>query len=857
MSKFQKLISSLVAATITASMFASVSFASVPSDVAGTEFENEATVLGALEIMVGDAGTGTFRPNDTIIRSEVAKVGVALLGLSDVADSSAQTSMYPDMDESHWANGFVNTATAQELVIGDDTGLFRPNDKIKYSEAVAILVRALGYTPQADSKGGYPSGYIATANSIGLSKGVSASQDKLISRGEVARLAYNSLTIKLMEQTGFGSNINYEITDKTLLTDKLNAELVTGKVEVVGSSALTGSDPLEKNQIQIDGKIYGMGKADVRNILGLTVDAYVTKKSSGKTQSLLAVIPADGKNTVLTVNADNIEKIENTGSAMALYYFADADKSKKSTKANIESDAIVMYNGKTADKEKFAVIDSGSIVLLDSDGNSKYDIVFVNETVNYVVDDVYTSSNRITDKYNMGTLELDTEADDKTVILEKGNESITVADLNEWDVITVTKSEDEELIYATVVQNSIKGKVSEKDEENVYIDGKKYKVAANYTESLGLGTEGTFYLDYEGKIAAFDGKTVKSDNYAFLESAALSTGMDKVLQLKLFTKEGNTEILSTPAKVRVNSQTGLTPAEALEKIGSEKQLITYETNSKGLVTRINTHITSDGIDTDSFVMNLKEDNVVYRASSSKLIGSDMNVTVGSETIIFDIPQNGSIDEYAIRDKSIFTDGGLYNVMVYDMTEDYKAGVIIVTNSDAKADEDSAIAVIDKITKTSNEDGETVYKLYALSRGKEITYVSANENTFVKNGGELLAKGDIIQYRTNAKNEIDAVTVLFDASKKDVEFKNEISENLTTVYGKITKKFSDSINVQVADGKAENYSIENVTVYVYDSSLSKKYLTVGDTSDLEKFDNDGGRVFIRIYKDTVKEIVVVK
>ena len=79
MFKFKKLISSVVALSMTASIAASTVFASVPSDAQGTKFEEAADVLGALKIMVGDANTGNFRPNDSIIRSEVTKVGVALM----------------------------------------------------------------------------------------------------------------------------------------------------------------------------------------------------------------------------------------------------------------------------------------------------------------------------------------------------------------------------------------------------------------------------------------------------------------------------------------------------------------------------------------------------------------------------------------------------------------------------------------------------------------------------------------------------------------------------------------------------------------------------------------------------------
>ena len=215
MFKFRRLISSVVALSMTAIMCATTAFAAIPSDVEGTKYEEAADVLGALEIMVGDAQTGNFRPDDAIIRSEVTKVGVAVMGLLDVAQNSNYATKYPDVVSNHWANGFINVATDQGLVEGDDVGTFRPDQQIKYSEAVAILVRALGYAPQAEAKGGYPSGYLVTASNIGLTKGVSATADQLISRGAVAQMAFNALTINLMEQTGFGSDINYEVVDKT------------------------------------------------------------------------------------------------------------------------------------------------------------------------------------------------------------------------------------------------------------------------------------------------------------------------------------------------------------------------------------------------------------------------------------------------------------------------------------------------------------------------------------------------------------------------------------------------------------------------------------------------------------------
>ncbi len=856
MIKFRKLISHLAISSICASMFTISAFARVFPDVKDSNLEDAAEVLSALEIMVGDKDTGLFRPADPIKRSEAAKVGVALVAMSEAASNSAHISKYPDVAKDHWANGFINVATAQKLVVGDTSGTFRPDDQIKFSEAVTIIIRALGYEPQAMSRGGFPSGYIQTANSIGLTKGLSVNQDALISRKEVATLAYNALKINLMEQTSFGTNVSYEVTDKTLLKDKHGVELVTDKVAAVGASTLESESALSKGEIKIGSTVYSVGDTDVRNSLGHTVDAYIKKVQGAKRQTLIALVEADGKNNSVTVGAEEISKIENSLSGMALHYYTDKDHAK-TIKASLTGDAQVIYNGKSASKDKFAMIDSGFIKLLDSDGDSKYDIVFVNETKNYVAYKIFPTTNKITDKYNMGTLILDFDDETKTVVLEKGGKKVTLKDLKEWDIITVTKSEDEKLIYAEVIRDSVKGKITEKDDTHIYIDGEKYKIASNYPSALTLGTEGTFYLDAEGKVSAFDGKSARSTNYAYLEGIELSQGLERVLKLKLFTKDGEMVTLSGADKLKINGRTGLSGAQAIEIIGRDKKLITFEKGTDGKITEINTYTEALSPDETKFTLNFTETDAVYRASSSKLVASDMTVTIDSSTLVLSIPSSGSEKDYAVKDKTFFLDSHLYDIMVFDMTEDYRAGAVIVTDAEEKADESSPIAVVDSITTIKDSDGETVHKLYAYSEGKKITLTSKDKLTFVKEGSTLLSKGDIIQYKNDTSGKTVKISLLFDSRDKTTEFKTDISDDLTVVYGKVTKMFSDSVNIKVSESSPENYDIENATVYVYDSGASKPKVSVGKASDIGLYENDSSRVFVRIYRGEVKEITVVK
>lgn len=853
MSNFKRFVSTMATTAILATAITVPSFAAVPNDVIGTEYEEAAKVLGAFDIMVGDAGTGLFRPGDPIKRSEVTKVAVALKGLTNAANASG-TTKFPDVESGHWATGFINVGTSEGLIIGDDKGNFRPDDNITYAEAVTILVRALGYEPQAQSKGGFPTGYLVTGNSTGLTSGInvaSARSSQTVTRGDIAQLAYNSMNINLMEQTGFGSNEKYEITDETLLTSKLNAKLIQGRVTAVGNAALDGSG-VDRGEIEIGGKVYKTGSADVRNVLGLQVDAYVVDNSSSKDNNTLkAVVPTAGKNNITTIKADDVDSISDSGSNKVISYH----NGNKKSKITIADNSIVVYNGKAGSFDDIKEIESGTIMIHDYSKNEK--IVFINETQNYVVDEVTTASNRVIDKYSKPALTLDPDDESVTYVIEKDNKEIEVSDLKEWDVITLTQSKDKTLIYGSVINNTVEGKVTEKNDENIYINDKEYEVASNYPYDLSVNDEGVFFLDAEGKVAAFDEKDLVERDYAYLADIGIKTGLNSILEVEIFTMDGEVKQLIAASKIKVNGKTYSSVSSALDAIGSKGQLITFELNSKGEISRIEKSVSSEDIDEDEFILNFSENEVEFNSKTSKLMADAMNVRVNENTVVFDIPSDAKdSQDYSIGDKSFFSDGSKYDIIVYDVTEDLTAGVVVVTSSENKASEESSAIIVEKLTKSKDENGDTIEKLYGYQNGERVTFTS--DDGIFRKGSLNLEKGDIIQIKADAKGNAKAVSLLFDMDKNTNEFSKEISDDLTVEYGKVTKKFTNSFNLSVNDSAAKNYSIGDAKVYVVDTEKTSGSVSVGDSSDIQKYDSaKEERVFVRVYKGEVKDIVIIK
>lgn len=824
------------------------SFAAIPSEASGTRFEEAVAVLSSLNIMNGDEN-GLYRLDDTIIRSEVTKMAVTALGMQDAADTAKGADDFDDVNADHWANGYIHVAVSLGLVEGDGDGNFRPNDEITYREAVAIMVRAAGYETKAEKLGGYPSGYLSVATENKMTKNVEGGTNDPISRGDVAILTNNTLETNKMEQTGFGSIPVYEVTDKTLLSDNLETEKFTGQVTAVGGAALGSHESVSENSIKIDDKVYP-ASGSYGNLLGYNVTCYAKKTGAGDTEVILA-LPIKSKNKTLDISSDLFVSLTKKSSLDAVEYYAD-DKTSKTSTAVIADGAQLIYNNRSTEynTDLIDLTDKQAyMTMLDTDSDSKYDIIFVTEYKNIIVD--YVSSNKVTGK-------------DKTVIrfdnddyaLYLGSEEAKPEDLKEWDVLSVAESVDKSYreIYAT--RNTIEGKVESKSDDGCTINGKFYKLSPDCTESITLGMNAVFCLDASGKIAAVKSESNISDSYAYLTNAYRSQSGDNVL-IKITDKSGKKADLMLNDKIKLNSS-NVTDDAALEALTSDgkvvKQLITYEKNSSDKITSINTaddNSEAGTANTERFTLNAKLEDAVYLSSTGKL----GNIRISDSTIVFDISDESNI---VITDKKVFENNQTYSGMVYDMSESFTAGVVVLTDTAFKANTSAPAAVVKKIAVGTDSDGDERDMVTLLVDGKEETLFAADIDTLNKSEGKIAA-GDVIQYKTDSEGRIAGIRVLLDINSKSDEFVSEKENDMQLVYGKVTKRFDGSVNISVNDEKEVNYNVsKDAKVYSVDSTKTKNNISVVSFDDITAYDEDeNNRLFIRIYEDEVKELVIVK
>lgn len=173
--------------------------------------------LVSLSILKGNED-GDLLLDKTVTRAEMAVVICRLLALEDTAIKNVPTApLFLDVDETHWAAGYIDIVKAYKIVNGYPDGTFRPEGEVTFAEAIKMLVATCGYLPKAEQMGGYPMGIIAVATQTGITKGVPFAQDKPATRGDVALLVQNSLDVPFLVQTGFGAYEEYLVnSDMTL-----------------------------------------------------------------------------------------------------------------------------------------------------------------------------------------------------------------------------------------------------------------------------------------------------------------------------------------------------------------------------------------------------------------------------------------------------------------------------------------------------------------------------------------------------------------------------------------------------------------------------------------------------------------
>ena len=141
---------------------------------------------------------GSFQPNGTVTRAQMAKmIYVLRTGNSDASAYNDEKSSFTDIN-GHWARGYIKYCQSLGIIAGKSNTKFVPNEKVSAQEAAKMLLVTLGYNAQkAGLVGtGWASKTNALADENGLLDDVNTSFTAACPRQYAAQLIYNAIDAK-------------------------------------------------------------------------------------------------------------------------------------------------------------------------------------------------------------------------------------------------------------------------------------------------------------------------------------------------------------------------------------------------------------------------------------------------------------------------------------------------------------------------------------------------------------------------------------------------------------------------------------------------------------------------------------
>ena len=813
-----------------------VSFAEAYTDVTESSAYYEAVEsLSKLGIVTGYED-GTYKPEETVTRAEMAALIARIQGYEETAKANANT-VFTDVPSTYWASGYVAQANGQGIINGYGDGTFGPDDAVKYEEAVKMIMATLGYTPYAMNNGGYPTGYLAAAQFYGVTKGVSnAVTGTGANRGTIAQLLANAIDTPIMGQSKWSTDgsVEYTIYDgkdnnsyKTLMSENLDVVKLKGvvkttsvlsiekdnvidndtaakiKVDVTGNYDSNNKDFKFDNDGVYEGETeFLVGESDADDYLGMAVILYVRENDDNEYEVIS--IAADGtKNDIVSFTLDQFDDLDYTkdksGDIKSTYvkYFKNTTDSS-SIKKQLSDKYVVTLNGAIATditNVLGTVVESagkskkgGLVTLIDNDGKTGYDVVMVEVAATAVVDEIgdetvsFKESTDIPGSGSISNLDVEEDADDTVVDIIKDGKAIAYTDLKEWDVLSIVAPNDNNTGYikVDVISNPVTGQITSDKTSKTSDTGKAYKI------------DGKFYDVAEGSyktkgLAVNDAGIFYIDKYgkiaAFSEDSSVATGVAGTYGYVFNT-------LVTDKNMDKEVQVKLITANGAE-------LLTFASSVNVNLANGNkaTFKTSDITDADVKADDATQNGFKVTDLRGQVVKYTKNSSGSLKTIVF-ANYNDNFESVSYTSATETYDADNYRLGKYI---DKDAKVFFINKSDA--DKCSLGTPAD----LSDNNTYKVLKFYADSK--------ADENNIV-----------VIEGNTNTSSKSTSLAVITAAATGKDENDSEI---MTLSY--------------IVDGTVVNDvdTIDDVDIVTDDNSVEAKELTPGDIVRIKT--NSAGKI----------------
>ena len=500
-----------------------LAFACAFTMFAGAAFTDEADIavkddvvdtLVALGVVNG-YDDGSFKPNGTVTRAEMAKmIYVLRTGNSDASAYNDDKTSFTDIN-GHWARGYIKYCQSLGIIAGKSSTIFAPNATVTAQEAAKMLLVTLGYN--AEKAGLTGTGWASKTNALadenGLLEDVNTSFTAACPRQYAAQLIYNTIFAPaVVWRDDAYTNENAAGRDNKTIGEKfMGLKKTVGIMDTFAKTS--GKDTYEMTITDVNTADSSVGclTSFTKIVKDYSDMKHSTVKVLYKSKDEVYGVFATDDNTVqdgvlADLKMDGSSKVKLDGT---MY---DLAKKNGVEATSVYVDGVLQTTGSanttisawvTANAEGNTTYEKGSYVKLSAtDGYSNYSVLEVTtypvKKVTYVGSDYVTAGVKYEDDND--NIDADIKKDDYAEISAKGN----YAD----DKGVVAKAEVVEGKITSTKTNS-SGNINK-----VVIDGTWYKTNAAKTgdsasRAYFYDTATVFVMYKTDDYKVVSGKTVK------------------------------------------------------------------------------------------------------------------------------------------------------------------------------------------------------------------------------------------------------------------------------------------------------------------------------------------------------------
>ncbi len=722
-------------------------------------------------------------------------------------DGSFKDIYFTDVDSRHIAVNEIGFLVENGIISLAQDNMFDPNDPVRAEQAVKMMFKANGYDVVADAVGGYPAGYLQTANKLKLISDIENTDSLTVAEALV--IMYRMMEIGVYSPVIMSQNeMAYAGDGDTLLSLYWNIYIKIGQLESIYGMSVNEGYVEEKNQVIINGEKYiNNSNVDLKELIASDIELlyYKDKETRG-----FIYAEVYGREEKQIISTDDIIGFDSLNYNLK-YYHKNTAKEKA-----LSRQMCFIYNGRVYTGKLDTIFNR----IKSGEYKGEMQIKIINDKT-YVILNAYKV-------YVIGQNTIE----GSTILYNKLNPADT-KELVKFDQVIVKRTNGTEMDIKTGIGNIVSiaesmdgvcieiiacdtkiGTVKLLGEKTLKADDSEYKID-EYVKKNGLLPTNmtgnyTVYIDKFGEIVYAE---FMADQYMFgyVINSHIEDGLSDNINFKILNENNEVKIYKAASSVNIDGsrykgkgvhdalcQTADTLSESNVPV---RQLIRFMVNTNGEISKIDTvrkgnsesdeslHHKNYGLNQTRFEYNYSGfgPNMTVDTKTTKLF---LVPSVDSDGYVYQdwngigwywspTPQNYLLDDdgnkvkeddsmFLANDFNYLTVGQFYSAEGFKVNDDDLVTEAVICYYNVYK-ESSEVVMISDIYEGTSADGTAVKFLSGYSRfgavNYEVEYASAVEG---------LNKGDLVRLSHNYKtNAICRVQRVYNVLTHDFENREQL------------------------------------------------------------------------------------